>query len=54
MTVRNEACIIFGRERSFPYQLRYEVLPTKYFVTTFFEVFLLIVINADKDNTIIC
>ncbi len=53
MTIRNKTGIVFWRVCSFPYQLRYEILPAKHFIATFFEVFLLIVINTDKYYTVI-
>lgn len=37
----------------FPCNLCYKITCPKHFVTAFFEVFLLIVINADKDNPIL-
>ena len=53
VTVGNETSIIFWCICPFPYQLCNKVLPAKHFIATFFQILLLVIINTDKDNTVI-
>ena len=53
VAVGNKTGIVFRCICSFPYQLCYKILSTEHFITAFFQVLLLIVINTDKYYTVI-
>ena len=52
MAIGNESRIIFWRICSFPYQFGYKILTSENFLTDFFKILLLVIINGNEDNAI--